>query len=200
MSCAYALMLLLSLPLLMTASATTAKGQVQDPLRERLDFLKAKLERYLSHSIEDEEGAEAGTVTFEAVSFETCKITWKFSTEAGHTASVPPRMRDLTIVIRMSVNLSSIDTKGTRIYVEEFLKQRKIPWSLALELNARPGGAGFTQQTVVTRAGHVTRTPAIQGTRTAFLFNLRDQSIAEDVSKAFADAATICRSRTPRLR
>lgn len=193
-------MLPLSLALLMTASAKTAQGQVQNPLHERLDFLRAKLERYLSHPLEDEAGAEAGNVTFEAISFETCKITWKLSTEFGHNASVPPRMRGLSMVNHASVNLSSIDARRTRIYVLEAMKRRNIPWSLVLELNSRAGSPAVTQQTVVTRPGQVTRIPVLQARQFSFFFNLRDQGIAEDVSKAFADAASICRSRTQRPR
>ena len=201
-STAYALMLFLSLALLTTRSATGAKvlAQSQDPLREKLDFLTAKLERYLSHSIGDEEGAEAGNVRFEAVSFETCKITWKISTEFGHSADVPMPMRDVTIMNHVSLNLASIDAPRTKIYVLESMKQRNIPWSLVLQLTTRAGSPGFTQQIVTTRSGQVTRTPALQERQFAFFFNLRDQRIAEDVSKAFADAGTICRSRTQRAR
>lgn len=193
----YALLLLLPLAL---ASPIVAKGPVQDPLRERLDFLKEKLERYASHAIEDEEGAEAGNITFEAVSFETCKVTWRTSTESGHGANVPPRMRDLKIVNQVTVNLSSIDARRTRIRVEEAMKQRNISWSLALELYARAGSTGFTQEMVVTKPDQVLRSPVQRAPQAVFLFNLRDQNIAEDVAKAFADAAAICRARAQRPR
>jgi hypothetical protein len=197
----YALMLCLSLALLTTPSATRAKvsAQSQDSLHDKLDFLKEKLERYLSHPVGGE-FADLGNLTFESVSFETCKITWKISTEFGHGADVPAAMKDLTMVNRVNVNLSSIDAARTKIYVMEQMKQRNIPWSLVLQLSTRPGTPGFTQQMVTTRRGEVTRTPVLQERQFSFFFNLRDQRIAEDVSKVFADASAICRSTTPRAR
>jgi hypothetical protein len=191
---AYALTLCLSLALVTTPSATGAKvsAQSQDSLREKLDFLKEKLERHVSHSVGGEM-ADLGNLTFEAVSFETCKITWKISTEFGHSADVPVPMRDITMVNRVSVNLSSIDARRTKIYVMESMKQRNIPWSLVLQLSTRAGTPGFTQQVVTNKRGEVTRTPVLQERQVSFFFNLRDQRIAEDVAKAFADASALCR-------
>jgi len=195
-STAYALMLFLSLALLTTPCATDAKVPVQDPLHEKLEFLKANLERYLSHSVAPEQTPDLGSVTFEAVSFDTCKITWKISTEFSNNADLPMRMRDMTLMNRVTLNLSSIDAARTRIYVMESMKQRNIPWSLALQLNTRSGTPGFTEQMVTTIRGQVTRTPVLQERQFSFFFNLRDQRIAEDVSKALADASALCRSRT----
>jgi len=189
----FVLMCCFSLALLTSSSATSAKAPAQDPLREKLDFLKEKLERYLSHSFKPEENDETGHIRFEAVSFETCKITWKVSTEFGHSAELPVQMRDLTMVNRVSLNLSSIDAARTKIYVMESIKQRNIPWALALQLSTRAGSPGFTLQMVTTKRGQVTRIPVLQERQFSFMFDLRDQQIAEDVSKAFADAGAICR-------
>ena len=194
----YALMSFLSLALLTTSSATDAKAPVQDPLYEKLDFLKANLERYLSHSIA--QGRDAGTMTFEAVSFDSCKVTWKISTESGGSAELPVRMRNITIVNQISVNLSSLNPARTTIHVDEFMKQRNIPWALVLQLYVRAGTPGFTQHMVVSRPGQVTRIPVMQVRQSSFYFDLGDQRIAEEVSKAFADASAICQSRTQRAR
>ena len=187
----------LSLVLLTIPSATGAKvpAQSQDSLHDRLDFLKTNLERYLSHSLGVGESADLGSLNFEAVNFETCKINWTITTEFGHGAEVPVQMRDLTLVNRVTLNLSSLDASRTKIYVMEQMKQRNIPWSLVLQLTTRPGTPGFIQQLTTTKRGQANRTAVLQERQLAFFFNLRDQRIAEEVSKAFADAGAICRSR-----
>ena len=194
------LMLCFSLALLTNRVATTAKApaQSQSLLHERLDFLKAKLESHLSHSVE--QGLHAGDIKFEAISFETCNITWKISTEFGDSTDVPMPLRGVKMVNQVNVNLSSIDAARTKIYVVEQMKQRNIAWSLVLELKIRSGSRGFIQQLVTTKGGQVTRPPTLEERHYAFFFNFRDERIAEDVSKAFTDASTICRSRTQRLR
>ena len=194
----YTLMLFLSFALLTTPS--DAKVPVRDPLHEKLDFLKANLEHYLSHSVTPEQAPDLGSITFEAVSFDTCKITWKITTAFNNSAEMPMRMRGMTLVNRASLNLSSIDVARTRIYVVESMKQRHIPWSLALQLSTRAGTPGFTEQIVTTIRGQVTRTPVMQERQFAFFFDLRDQRLAEAVSQAFADASAICRSTPQRAR
>lgn len=184
---------------LLAIPGATVPAQSQDQLQEKLDLLKEKLERYLSHSYEVEGHPEIGNVTFEAVNFETCKISWKISSEFGRGSDVPMIFRDVRTVNYMSVNLSSIDAARTRIYSMKVLRQNNVPWSLALELNVRPGSPGFTTQMMVNKAGRVTHI-SVQDRQAIFLFNFRDQQVAEDVSRAFADASTICRSRTQRRR
>jgi type IV secretory pathway TraG/TraD family ATPase VirD4 len=66
-----------------------------------------------------------------------------------------------------------------------------------MELNIRPGTPGFKHQMETTSDGRVTRT-ALEEKSYAFFFNANDQAIAEDVSKAFADASIICRFRVKR--
>lgn len=199
MTTCLATVLMFSLVLLTTGAATGARLMAQDPLQERLEFLKTNLERYLSHS-GPEEAPDVGVVKFEAVNFATCKISWKISTDTGHNAALPIQVRDVKVVNHVSVNLSSIDPARTKIHLIEQMKQRNIPWSLALELNVRAGTPGFTQQMVTTRAGQVTRVPALQERQFSFFFNFEDRRVAEDVAKAFADASGICRARTARAR
>jgi len=196
---AYALAFSLSFALLALWSATGAKAraQTQDRLHEKLDFLKTNLETYLSHSVEAE-GVDLGNIRFEAVSFETCKVTWKTSVEYGHSSDVPIAFRGLTIVSHVSVNLSTIDASRTKIHVSEVMKRLKGPWSLELLLSTRAGSPGFAQQAVSTKPGQVKQTIALREREQAFYFNVRDQQIAEEVSRAFADASAICRSRSSR--
>ena len=188
--------------LLMTCAATGASvsAQSQDPLQKKLDYLKTNLERYLSHSLGVGEGAGAGKITFEAMSFETCRITWRISTAFERSADLPASIRDVQILNQVSVDLSSIDTTRTRIYVTEQMRQRGIPWSLHLELRIRPGSPGFKQRMISTRAGRVTARLNAEQKSFAFAFNTEDQPVAEDVSKVFAEASNICRSRMQRLR
>lgn len=195
------LMLCCLLVVSMTPTATDAKlpVQPQDPLHEKLDSLKAKLEHYLTHSFGREDDPAAASATFEAISFETCKISWKVFRDFGHSTEMPVPLRDVKTVTYVSVNLSSIDPARTRIYSMETLKRYNVPWSLALDLKIRPGRPRFTQQTIVTKGGKVTRI-SVEARSYTFLFNHQDQQIAEDISKAFADASNICRSRTLRRR
>jgi hypothetical protein len=194
----FVLMCCISLALLTSSSATSAKAPAQDPLREKLDFLKEKLERYLSHSFKPEESDETGHIRFEAVSFETCKISWKISTEFSDSSEMPVRLRNLQMVNDVTVNLASIDAARTKIYVMEDLKKRNVPWSLALELKIRPGTPGFTQR-MFAKGVQVVRM-STQARQSLFLFNLRDQRIAEQVSQVFADASNLCRYRPQRRR
>src|SRR5215467_249550 len=85
----HVLMLCFSLALLTNGAATTAKAQSENLLHEKLDFLKAKLESNLSHSLGVEQGLNVGEIKFEAISFETSKITWKISTEFGNSTELP---------------------------------------------------------------------------------------------------------------
>jgi hypothetical protein len=193
------LMLYFSLALLTSQGATTAKAQSQDLLQQKLDFLKETLESHLSHAVGAEAGLNLGNLKFEAINFETCKITWKISTEYGDSADVPMPFRDLKIVSQVSVSLSSIDAARTKVYLIEQMKQRNIAWSLILQLSVRFGSPGFTQQLVTTKGRQVTRT-TLEERQNGFFFHFRDKQVAEDVSKAFADAGAICRSRPQRSR
>ena len=193
-------MLCFSFVLLTSQLATGAKAPVQsrDPLHEKLDFLKTSLERYLSHPIAADQGSNAGSVRFETLSFETCKVSWKISTEVGDGAEVPARLRNMKMLNQVSVNLASIDPARTTIRLSEQMRQHKIPWALGLELHIRPGTRGFTQQ--LKAQAQVTATTTQDARSYTFFFDYRDRQIAEDVSKAFADASNICRSKPPRSR
>jgi hypothetical protein len=68
-------------------------------------------------------GVDLGNLKFEAINFETCKITWKTSLEYGDSADLPMPFRDLKMVSQVSVNLSSIDAARTKIYLIEPMKQ-----------------------------------------------------------------------------
>ena len=184
---------------LLALLTTKAQAQSQDQLQQRLDFLKDNLESHLSHAVGTEAGLNLGNFKFEAVNFETCKITWKISTDYGDSADAPPAFRDLKIVNQVSVNLSSIDAARTKVYVLEPMKQRHIDWSLVLQLNLRAGGPGFAQQLVTTKGRQVTRM-TVEERQYSFFFHVRDEQIARDVSQAFADASAICRSRPQRPR
>ena len=194
-------MLCFSLVLLTSLVATIAKAQAQSEnlLQQRLDFLKENLESHLSHAVGAEEGLNLGNLKFEAINFETCKITWKASTEFGDGTDVPMPFRDLKTVSQVSVNLSSIDPARTKIYLVEQMKQRNLAWSLVLQLSVRSGGPGFTQQLVTTKGRQVTRA-ILEERQYQFFFHFRDKQIAEDVSRAFTDASAICRSRPHRPR
>ena len=182
---------------LLTATGARVNAQSQDPLQNKLAFLRAKLERYLSHSTGTGEGPDDGNITWQAVSFETCRISWKITTDFGRNPEMPAAFRDLHTLTEASVDLSSIDPARTRLYVLEQLKQRNVPWSLALELKARPGSPGFKHRLITTKGGRVTRVN-VEARSSTFVFNTQDQSIAEDVSRVFAEASNICRSRMQR--
>lgn len=193
------LVLGVSAALLMTCVGTGARvsAQPQDPLQNKLAFLKAKLERYLSHSMGLGEGPDDGNITWKGVSFETCRISWKITTDFGRNPQMPAPFKDLHTLTEASVDLSSIDPARTKLYVLEQLRQRNVPWSLALELKTRPGSPGFKQRIITTKGGRVTRINTDERSNT-FVFNTRDQAIAEDVSRVFAEASNICRSRMQR--
>src|ERR1044071_5643426 len=123
------LMLLIALPF------ERIDAQPQDPLRSNLDLLKTKLEKYLSYSLSQEQGAEVGTSRFEAVSFENCRIAWKSSSEvAQDNNNIPPPLRNVRIVNNTSVDLSWIDPDKTRIYTIKEMVKRNLPRALVLEL------------------------------------------------------------------
>ena len=194
------ILLCFSLVLLTVPTTTTASLPLepQDRLHQDLDFLKTTLERYLTHRMRPEEGPDLGSMKFEAVSFETCKISWKISTEFSDSSEMPVRLRNLQMVNDVTVNLASIDAARTKIHVMEDLKKRNVPWSLALELKIRPGTPGFTQR-MFAKGVQVVRM-STQARQSLFLFNLRDQRIAEQVSQVFADASNLCRYRPQRRR
>jgi hypothetical protein len=194
------LVLWLSAALFMTCAATGASvnAQSQDPLQSKLTFLKAKLERYLSHSMGVGEGPEAGNITWEAVSFESCKITWKVTTDFGRSPEMPAALRDLHTLTQASVDLSSIDPARTKLYVMEQLKRQNVPWSLMLELKIRPASSGFKQRMISTKGGQVTATVNTEARYFVFVFNTQDQAVAEDVSRVFAEASNICQARMQR--
>jgi hypothetical protein len=169
-------------------------AQSPDPLQERLNFLKTKLQKHLTHSVREGEGPEIGNVSFVAVNFETCRIAWESSSET------PTALGDVEVLNQASVDLSAIDPARTKIYVVEGMRRQNIPWSLVLELTVRPGSQGFKLQMVTTKSGRVTRIPTLVQKQHAFFFNIRDQRIVEDISKAFAEASNICRSRMQRGR
>lgn len=186
--------------LILTCAATGASvnAQSQDPLQSKLTFLQSKLERYLSHSLGVGEGPDAGNITWEAVSFESCKISWKITTDFGRSPQMPAAFRDLHTLTQASVDLSSIDAARTKLYVMEQLRRQNVPWSLALELKIRPGSPGFKQRLITTKGGRVATTVNTEARYFAFVFNTQDQAVAEDVSRVFAEASNICRSRMQR--
>ena len=179
-----------------TAEQTIA--QSQDPLQEKLTFLKRNLQKYLTHSVGPEQGPQVGTVNLEAVSFETCQIAWRMFTEVRPAPEIPAHLRDVKVFNYVSVDLSSLDAVRTKIYVVQEMKRRNVPRSLILELKTRPGAPGFRLQLVAHKDGRVTKMPAMTPDNYSFLFDVRDQGIAESISKAFADASNICRSRNQR--
>jgi hypothetical protein len=170
----------------------------QDPLQEKLFFLKRNLQKYLTHSVGPEQGPQVGTVNLEAVSFETCQIAWKMSTEMRPAPELPTHLKDVKVFNHVSVDLSSLDAIKTKIYVMQEMTRRNMPRSLILELKTRPGASGFKLQMVAIKDGRVTKMPAMTTNNHSFLFDVRDQRMAESISKAFADASNICRSRKPR--
>jgi hypothetical protein len=190
------------LVLLMTGAMSRERviAQSQDPLQEQLNFLKRQLQTHLTHSVGAGESPEIGNASFEAVSFETCRIAWRSSSEIGHSPDLPTAVSDFKMVNHVSVDLSSIDAARTKIYVVEEMKRRKIPWSLVLELSIRPRSPGFKLQMVTTKDGRVTRMPTMEQKNHAFFFHLRERRIVEDVSKTFEEVSNICRSRMQRRR
>src|SRR5688572_1346132 len=95
------------LALLTTCSAAYEQvaAQPQDPLRERLNFLKQRLEKYLTHSVSEGDGADLGSVTFEAVAFESCQITWRGFTEFSRGAETPAVFSGIKMMSEVSVDL-----------------------------------------------------------------------------------------------
>ena len=184
------LMLLIALP------CERIDAEPQDRLRSTLDLLKTKLETYLSYSLMDGQSAEVGTSKFEAVSFANCQIAWKSSVTQDNN-NVPPALRHLRMVNNTSVDLSWIDPDKTQIYTIKEMVKRNLPRALVLELKIRPGNPGFKQQLVTTVGGRITRN-ALEVKSYAFFFDTNDQPVAEEISKAFAEAINICRARTNR--
>ena len=187
------------LVLLIVFSCEDIAAQSQDPLKERLDFLKTKLENHLSYSVKEGEGSDIGSVKFEAIKFEGCEIAWKSSAQFSHSNQVPQALGDFSIINQVSVELSSIDPARTKIYTVQRMVERNIPRALVLELKIRPGSTGFRHLMETTRAGRVS-TVELEEKSFAFFFDTNAQSLAEDISKAFADANIICRSRMKRAR
>jgi hypothetical protein len=181
--------------LLIVFSCAEVASQSQDALKERLDFLKTTLESHLSYSVK--ESAQIGSVKFEAIKFEGCRMTWKSSAQFGHSQELPQALGDFSMVNHVSVDLSSIDPAGTKIYTVRQMVARNIPRALGLELKIRPGSTGFKHLTETTRAGRVSRVELEENSYN-FFFETTAQSTAEEVSKAFADANSICRSRMKR--
>jgi hypothetical protein len=185
------------LMLVIASPSVQVRGQSDGPLKGKLDVLKTKLEDYLSYSVKEGEGPDVGTVRFEAVSFDSCRIAWKSSMETGHSAELPQVMSDFRIMNQVSVDLSSIDSTRTRIYVVENMLKRNISRALVLELKIHVGSQGFKHQIVTTSASRRTKAELVE-TSYAFFFETRDQSVAEEVAKAFADASNLCRVRVRR--
>jgi hypothetical protein len=183
------------LTLLVTLPCEQIDAQSQDPLQSNLDLLKRKLETHLSYSLSQGQGAEVGTSKFEAVSFANCRIAWKSSSEvAQDNNNIPPALRNVRIVNNTSVDLSWIDPDKTRIYTIKEMVKRNLPRALVLELKTRSGSPGFKKQLETTAGGRITRN-ALEEKSYSFFFDTNDQAIAEEVSKAFAEAIKICRSR-----
>jgi len=168
-------------------------AQPQDRLGSTLDLLKRKLETHLSYSLSEGQGPEVGASKFEAVSFANCRVAWRSSVEQDNN-NVPPALRHLRMVNNTSVDLSWIDPDKTRIYTIKEMVKRNLPRALVLELKIRSGSPGFKQQLVTTVGGRITRN-ALEEKSYSFFFNTNDQAIAEEVSKAFAEAINICRAR-----
>ena len=183
--------------LLIVFSCANVAAQSQDSLKERLDFLKTTLEKHLSYSVKGGEGPEIGSAKFEAIKFEGCRIAWKSSAQFGHSNELPQAPGDFSMVNHVTVDLSSIDPARTKIYTVRQMVARNIPRALGLELKIRPGSTGFKHLTETTRAGRVTRVE-LEENSFNFFFETNAQSTAEGVSKAFADANSICRSRMKR--
>ena len=184
----FSLMLLGALP------CERIDAEPQDPLRSNLDLLKTKLETYLSYSLSDGQVLKS-TTEFEAVSFANCRIAWKSSVVQDNNIS--QALRNVRIVNNTSVDLSWVDPHQTRIYTIKEMAKRNLPRALVLELKIRPGSPGFKQQLVTTVGGRITRN-ALEVKSYAFFFDTNDQPVAEEVSKAFAEAINICRARLNR--
>jgi hypothetical protein len=172
-------------------------AQPQQPLDRTLDLLKTRLERYLTYEISEGQVSDLGTARFEAISFEGCRIAWKSSSEVGQNPDLPKPMRDVKIVNQASVNLSSIDPTRTKIYTVKEMAKRNLPRALILEVTVRAGSPGFKQQLETTARGRVTRN-ALEVNSYSFFFNTNDRAVVDEVSRAFADASEICRSRMKR--
>jgi hypothetical protein len=183
--------------LLIVFSCAEVAAQSQDALKERLDFLKTTLGSHLSYSVKEGESAQIGSVKFEAIKFEGCRMAWKSSAQFGHSKELPQALGDFSMVNHVSVDLSSIDPARTKIYTVRQMVARNIPRALGLELKIRPGSTGFKHLTETTRAGRVSRVELEENSYN-FFFETTAQSTAEEVSKAFADANSICRSRMKR--
>src|SRR5262249_40075154 len=170
----FCLLLLLPLP------TTHIQAQSDGALKEKLDFLKTKLESYLSYSIKEGDSPEVGSMRFEAVSFKSCGIAWRSAMETGNNAELPTIMRNNRLVNHVSVNLASIDPARTRIYVVESMLKRNLTRALILELKIRPGSPGFRNQMETGRAGAGTNT-SLEERSSGFFFETRDRSVAEEV-------------------
>jgi len=192
-----ATVLLFSFVLFVASPSEQIDAQPQDSLRETLDFLRTKLESHLSYSLSEGQGPEVGTSKFEAVSFESCRIVWKSSSDVGQHPDNPQPVRSIRIVNHTTVDLSSIDPGKTRIYTVNEMIKRNLPRALVLELKIRSGSTGFRQQLETTVGGRVTRN-GLEVNNYSFFFNTNDQSTAEEVSSAFTNAINICRSKMSR--
>jgi len=186
-----------ALTLVVTLLCGQTTSQSQDPLQRKLDFLKTKLESYFTYSEREGEGPVLGNVRFEATSFESCRITWRSSIKFGPNSSLPASLNNVRVANQVSLDLASIDPARTRIYVMESMARRKLPRSLAMELWIRAGSPGFKHRMETTSGGRVTRS-AFEAKSYTFFFDRNDQAVAEEVSKAFADATNICRLRVRR--
>ena len=171
--------------------------QSQDALQGKLNYLKTKLESYLTYSEKEGEGPELGNVRFEAIRFDSCRIAWRSSAEFGQNGNLPSPLTNFRIVNQVSVDLSSLNPARTRIYIAENMARRNLRRSLLLELHIRPGSPRFKHQMETTSGGRVIRT-ALEEKSYAFFFEKNDQSVAEEIAKAFADASNICRLRVRR--
>jgi hypothetical protein len=186
--------LLFWLMLLVALACERIDAQPQDRLRSTLDSLKRKLETHLSYSMSEGQGSEVGNSKFEAVRFENCRIAWKSSSEVAQGNNIPQALRNVRIVNSTSVDLSWIDPDQTRIYTIKEMVKRNLPRALVLELKIRSGSPGFKKEMETTAGGRITRN-ALEAKSYSFFFDTNDRPIAEEVSKAFAEAINICRSR-----
>ena len=169
------------------------RAQSQD-LRDRLDFLKTNLERYLSYTIREGNGPELGRARFEVIRFAGCKIAWTSSVEFEQSPDIPKSIGNLNIASQVSVDLGSIDAVSTKIYVVEGMLKRGLTRALVLELKIRPGSPGFKNQMETNKRGRA-EASVLDTKSHSFFFDVNDRGVAEDVAKAFADASSICRLR-----
>ena len=117
--------------------------------------------------------------------------------QTGASAELPHVMRNTEIENQVSVDLAGIDPSRTRIYVVENMLKRNLSRALILELKIRPGSPGFKHQMETNKEGRG-RKAGLEEKSYGFFFDVKDQSIAEQVSKAFAGASNICRGRVKR--